>query len=204
MSAVASPTPRRVRLPAAVREQRILDTAADLFYSRGVHEVGMDELVAATGLGKASVYRVFSSKDALITAYLARRADTIFSLIDGDMARHEGDPRGAIIAILDAVEADLGDPGFRGCAFNNASIEFGDPNHGARTVSRQYRQGVRDRLISLATALRGGVEGEQLGEEIALIIEGMYLSAAHLGNTGPARRGRALVERLLDEVDGAR
>ena len=60
------------------------------------------------------------------------------------------------MAIIDAVEADLGDPGFRGCAFNNASIEFGDPNNGARTVSRQYREGLRDRLINLATALRGG------------------------------------------------
>ena len=160
---MASPTPRRVRLPATVREQRILDAAADLFYRRGVHEVGMDELITATGLGKASVHRVCASKDALIPAYLTRRADTIFGLIDDDMARHEGDPRGAIMAIIDAVEADLGDPGFRGCAFNNASIEFGDPNNGARTVSRQYREGLRDRLINLSTALRGDAEGEQLG-----------------------------------------
>lgn len=123
----------------------------------------MDELIASTGLGKASVHRVCASKDALIPAYLTRRADTIFGLIDDDMARHEGDPRGAIMAIIDAVEADLGDPGFRGCAFNNASIEFGDPNNGARTVSRQYREGLRDRLINLATALRGDAEGEQLG-----------------------------------------
>jgi AcrR family transcriptional regulator len=204
MSGVASPNPSRVRLPAAVRQQRILDVAADLFYQRGVHEVGMDELVAATGLGKASVYRVFASKDALITAYLTRRADTIFGLIDDDMARHDGDPRAAIMAILDAVEADVGGPGFRGCAFNNASIEFGDPDNGARTVSREYRQDLRDRLITLATALRGEAEGVQLGEEIALIIEGMYLSAAHLGHAGPARRGRALVERLLQVDDHAR
>jgi AcrR family transcriptional regulator len=103
MTIVASPSPNRIRLPAAVREQRILDVAADLFYRRGVHDVGMDELVKATGLGKASVYRVFASKDALITAYLARRAQTIFGLIDADMAHYEGDPRGAIVAIIDAV-----------------------------------------------------------------------------------------------------
>ena len=59
-------------------------------------------------------------------------------------------------------------------------------------------------MINLATALRGDAEGEQLGEEIALIIEGICLSAAHLGNTGPARQGRALVERLLREDDHAR
>ena len=46
--------------------------------------------------------------------------------------------------------------------------------------------------------------GERLGEEIALIIEGMYLSAAHLGSSGPARRGRALIMRLLTEADHVR
>jgi AcrR family transcriptional regulator len=204
MTIVASPSPNRIRLPAAVREQRILDVAADLFYRRGVHDVGMDELVKATGLGKASVYRVFASKDALITAYLARRAETIFGMIDADVAHHEGDPRGAIVAIIDAVEADLAGPSFRGCAFNNASIEFGDPANGARTVAREYREALRDRLINLATILCAGAEGQQLGEEIALIIEGMYLSAAHLGSSGPARRGRALVMRLLTEADHVR
>jgi AcrR family transcriptional regulator len=191
-------------MSAAVRERRILDVAAELFYRRGVHEVGMDELVAATGLGKASVYRSFPSKDALITAYLTRRAQTIFGLIDEDIARYEGDPRDAILAIITGVETDVNGPGFRGCAFNNASIEFGNPDHGARTASRNYRQGLRDRLTRLATAFRGDADGEQLGEEIALIIDGMYLSAAHLGNTGPARRGRGLVERLLREADHAR
>jgi AcrR family transcriptional regulator len=59
MTLVASTIAPRVRLPAATRQRHILDVAADLFYRRGVHEVGMDELVAATGLGKASVYRLF-------------------------------------------------------------------------------------------------------------------------------------------------
>jgi len=203
MIVVASPSPNRIRLPAAVREQRILDVAADLFYRRGVHDVGMDELVKATGLGKASVYRVFASKDALIAAYLARRAETIFGLVDADIARHAGDARGAIVAIIEAVEADIAGASFRGCAFNNASIEFGDPANGARTVAREYREGLRDRLINLATTICGAAEGKQLGEEIALIIEGMYLSAAHLGGAGPARRGRALVVRLLNQVDRA-
>ena len=63
----------------AERERRVLDAAAELFYARGVHEVGMDELIAATGLGKATVYRLFPTKDALIGAYLRRLADQILA-----------------------------------------------------------------------------------------------------------------------------
>ena len=58
----------------AEREVRVLDTAQRLFYARGVHEVGMDELVRETDLGKATVYRLYPTKDALVAAYLARLA----------------------------------------------------------------------------------------------------------------------------------
>ena len=100
----------------------MLDTAARLFYARGVHEVGMDELVRATGLGKATVYRLYPTKDALVAAYLRRLAAVIGAALEKEITAHKGDPGGALLAILDAIEADLRRPGFRGCPFNNASI----------------------------------------------------------------------------------
>ena len=114
----------------------MLDTAARLFYARGVHEVGMDELIQATGLGKATIYRLYLGKDDLVAAYLARLAGTILDAIDAEITRHHGDPAAALLGILDAIEADLRRPGFRGCPFNNASIEFDDPQHPARVQAR--------------------------------------------------------------------
>src|SRR6187399_2408512 len=102
------PAPRR--LARAERERRILDVAAELFYARGVHEVGMDELVRATGFGKATVYRLFPTKDALVGAYLERRSRTILTLIDRDIAERDADD--AVRAIFAAIEADLARPGF--------------------------------------------------------------------------------------------
>lgn len=87
------------------------------------------ELVRATGLGKATVYRLYPTKDALVAAYLRRLAATIGAAIGEEITAHEGDPGAALLAILDAIEADLSRPGFRGCPFNNASIEFDDAQH---------------------------------------------------------------------------
>lgn len=173
----------------------MLDTAARLFYPRGVHEVGMDELVRETGLGKATVYRMFPTKDALIGAYLTDRADRILGYIDADIAANPGDPAAAIRAIVAAVAADLRRAGFRGCAFNNASIEF-PPGHPARAVARDYRAALRGRLEQLAAELRPG-QGAELADGLALVIDGMYTNAAHLGPDGPAASGPALVERML-------
>src|SRR6186997_2854257 len=87
-----SPNTSRSRaLPREERERRVLDTAAELFYARGVHEVGMDELVRATGFGKATVYRLFPTKDALVGAYLERAAREILALIDDDIAGRDAD-----------------------------------------------------------------------------------------------------------------
>ena len=192
MSPNASRSPA---LPREERERRVLDTAAELFYARGVHEVGMDELVRATGFGKATVYRLFPTKDALVGAYLERHARAILELIDRDIAERE--PADAVRAIFGAIEADLARPGFRGCAFNNASIEFDDPRHPARVAAREYRAALRSRLRELAEAVAPG-QGERLGDQLALLVDGMYTSAAHLGPDGPAGGGAELAWALLD------
>ena len=107
------------------------------------------------------------------------------------------DPRRAVTAIFAAVAADLARPAFRGCPFNNASIEFADPEHPARAAARAYRMALHDRLTTLAERLRPG-EGDRLGAQLALILDGMYVNAAHLGPNGPAATGPALAHSVLE------
>ena len=207
---VAPATGRAPRLSRQERETLVLDTAARLFYPRGVHEVGMDELVRTTGLGKATVYRLYPTKDALVAAYLRRLAATIGTAIGEEITAHEGDPGGALLAILDAIEADLRRPGFRGCPFNNASIEFDDPQHPARVQARAYREQLLGTLSWLAVQLArgdggpgaggGAGDGESLGAQLAVLIDGAYTSAAHLGPDGPPTAGLGLARHLVQQA----
>jgi AcrR family transcriptional regulator len=160
----------------------------------------MDELVQATGLGKATVYRLFATKDDLIGAYLERTSSSILGLIDADIERHGDDPRAALRAIFKAIDDDVRRPGFRGCAFNNASIEFADPDHPARIAARDYRVALHARLRLLARQIAKGRKGETLASQLALVIDGMYTNAAHLGAGGPAASGRALAKALIDDA----
>lgn len=188
-----------VRTNREEREARVLDAAARLFYARGVHEVGMDELVQATGLGKATVYRLYPTKDALIGAYLGRLAATIAESIDDQVAAHPADPRGVLLAVLGDIEDDLRRPDFRGCAFNNASIEYDDPAHPARIQARDHRGQLWRRLTELAEQLVPG-RGAELGGQLAALIDGCYTSAAHLGPDGPAASGLALALALVRDA----
>ena len=61
-------------LPAKpTMKDRILETADRLFYLQGIRAVGVDTIAAEIGISKRTLYNHFPSKDALISAYLARR-----------------------------------------------------------------------------------------------------------------------------------
>jgi AcrR family transcriptional regulator len=157
----------------------------------------MDELVRETGLGKMTVYRLFKSKDDLVGAYLSRKAATVLGYIDADLHRLQGDPRAALLSVVDAVEKDVTRTGFRGCPFTNVSSEYDDPQHPARSAAADYKYELHMRLLGLAGELVPR-NPEDLASQVHLIIDGMYLSGGLLGPDGPASHGRQLAEKLID------
>ena len=48
------------------RDRKILDTAAAVFYEKGFHGVGVDELGTRAGLSGPALYRHFSGKDEIL------------------------------------------------------------------------------------------------------------------------------------------
>jgi AcrR family transcriptional regulator len=195
MGDARQPPGRRAALPRAQREDLILDRAGELFYARGIRAVGMDELIADLGLSKMTVYRLFPTKDVLVARYLQRLQASILLAVDADISAHIGtDPAAALTAVLDAVEQDLARPGFRGCPFGNAAVDYDDPAHPARTIAREYREQLRARLRTLSERL---TDDTRLGDRIAVLIDGAYLNAAHLGPHGPAAAGLSLARELV-------
>jgi hypothetical protein len=101
---------------------------------------------------------------------------------------------------LTSIQADLARPGFRGCAFNNASIEFDDPSHPARVAARDYRADLHARMLAAARRLLPDrdAEAQALAGRLATLVDGAYTSAAHLGPEGPAAHGMVLAHELVD------
>jgi AcrR family transcriptional regulator len=57
-----------------VAADRILDAANDLFARQDAATVGMNEIAAAAGCSRATLYRYFENRDALYTAYVHRES----------------------------------------------------------------------------------------------------------------------------------
>jgi hypothetical protein len=63
-------------------------------------------------------------------------------------------------------------------------------------AAHDYRAELHRRLTNLAALARPDV-GPRLGAQLAVLIDGMYTSAAHLGPHGLAATGPELADALL-------
>ncbi len=176
--------------------ERILDAACDLFYSRGIRNVSVDEIAAAAQTNKMTLYRHFESKDLLVAEYLKKLAAFANSWLDEIERAHPGDAHGQLRAWIVRVSEKLGTVDDRGCPMANAAVEIPDKDHPARAVIEQYKTRQRERLVRLCRGA-GYVEPERLADELFLLFEGACINVQSVGNCGPGCRFADMARTLM-------
>jgi len=178
-----------------VRE-RILQTASDLFYRRGVRAVGVDVIVEAAGVAKTSLYRHFRTKDELIAAFLGREDEDFWACWDRVAARQEQSAEAELEAHLAWIGERVGRLEYRGCPQLNVAAEFPDGDHPARVVARRHKQQLRRRLQDIAERLQVD-RPDDLATQLSVVIDGAFVGSQVLGsgNATPIllRMARALI-----------
>jgi AcrR family transcriptional regulator len=181
--------------------ERVLETAAELFYRDGIRAIGIDTIIAASGVAKMSLYRNFASKDALVAAYLAQRDAAYWQRWDRTVAAHPGDPAAQLRAVVAAIERTVSHPRYRGCPFSNAIVEFPEPDHLGRAVALANKAELRARLRGLAAAVGAG-DPALLGDQLLLLVEGAYAAAPAAGGAGAVLGLSAAAEALVTAAVG--
>jgi AcrR family transcriptional regulator len=175
--------------------ERLLAAADELFYADGVHTVGIDRVIERAGVAKATLYSAFGSKDELIRAYLQARHAARRERITRKLARYDT-PRDRLLGIFDMLGESFAEPGFRGCAFVNASAEA-RPGSPIEEVSDESRAWVRSLLVELGQAA-GAADPERLARQLALLYDGATVSARMDRDPGAAEAARAAAVTLVD------
>ena len=88
--------------PMTTRD-RILETALDLFGTRGVDAVSLDEIARTVGVRKQTVLYWFETKDALVDEVLGMAAAELVIVIDAALRAAPDDPLDRIDAVIRAV-----------------------------------------------------------------------------------------------------
>jgi AcrR family transcriptional regulator len=116
----------------STRDQ-IVKTASRLFYSQGYHLTGINQVIREAGVAKASLYYHFKSKEDLCIAYLKRRYEIWFSLLNKYL-ESVSDPSERIIKSFECRAQYLLDTHFGGCTYLRITSEM--PKQ-SRKISRQ-------------------------------------------------------------------
>jgi AcrR family transcriptional regulator len=183
--------------PREFDEDDVLDRALATFWEHGYEGTSIDDLVAATGLGRASLYGAFGDKEQIfaraLERYCAHAGDALATGAD------EPSARAALVLLLRTlVVKSSPKSGPRGCFLLSTTVG-GDAPAAAREAYAEYAS----RLDRVLTALvrRGQQSGEltraadapSIARMLAVLLQGVAASAR-------AGRSKAQLEAAIETV----
>jgi AcrR family transcriptional regulator len=176
--------------------ERVLRTAAELFYERGFHAVGVDLIIERAGVAKTTLYRHFRSKDDLIVAYLEDANTRFWTWFDAAVDR-DRPPREQLVGLFEGVAKLTSSPACLGCTFQVTAAEFPDPDHPGHATALAHKQAVRTRLRDLASGA-GAADPAALADGLLLVMDGAFAAARMYGPASPAARVATIAHTLID------
>lgn len=194
--AIVEATPVAQRAPA---KGRILERANQLFYEDGIRNVGVDRIIAASAVTKATFYKHYRSKDILIVEYITNRHRMVRADVEAIIARSPN-AEAALRAFVAAIVAEIDSPGFRGCPFINAAAEFPDSEHPVRRIVTNHREWYVDTLAEQLKAMGHPVPGD--GADELLLARDGALSGGYAGDSIAAAAALVrIANRVLAEAN---
>ena len=179
--------------------ERILEAAARLFHQRGLQPTSLDDIVAASGVCRSTLYYHFASKEELGLAVLDRLAERFAAeVLEGTLRDERVSARRRLERFLAAITDGLDAGAYRrGCPFGNLAVELaGDHPEFRDRLSGLFRRWEE----AVAACLRDGVRRGEFRADLdvdrvatALVsqFEGAVLLCKTYGHAGPVRAAQA-------------
>jgi AcrR family transcriptional regulator len=186
---IADRKPGRPRSEQA--EQAIIDAALELFAERGVEGVCVEAVAARAGVGKATIYRRWTSKEDLLIAAL------------GSLKSPMADPQGAtvredLVELLDVMLRDANDPRYA----RQFAMLHGEGERYPRLMARYYETVVEPRREVIRTVLIRGIDRGELRADLNVGVAMLTLTGTVMArgknDSSPASPGFSA--QVVDEL----
>ena len=153
---------------------RILKVADRLFYADGVRATGTEKIMSIAEVAKATFYRHFESKDALVLAYLENRDRALW-----DYLSHPTPPKDLREA-LTKFEQMANWPEIIGCPFLRIASEYPDTAHPYHRLAIEHQNKILDYLTDL---LKPFAIDKRAAAAILSVIDGAFSIRMLYGNS---------------------
>jgi len=183
---------------AADARQRILDAASELFYQNGIRATGINTIISHSGVAKATFFRHFPAKNALVIAWLQQPASRWFDRIRTELDAKTESPAATLLTFFDLLGEWFAQDDFRGCAYQNAAAETPEAAHSIRQATHDYTLEIQHYLRRTATDA-GLSHPARIAEELHLLAQGAIATAVATRSPDAAKVARAVAKRIVTQ-----
>ena len=178
--------------------ERILDSAYELFSKHGVRAVGVDDVIVRADVAKATLYRHFASKDALVLAFLERREEIwTRGWIEAEVVRRTATARNRLLAIFDLFDEWFRSDAFEGCSFVNILLESSNRDSPVACACKTHLRRIRDLVRGLAVDAGLG-DVDNFAHAFQILMKGA-IAHAEEGDVDAAQRAQSMARDLIDK-----
>lgn len=190
-------------IPAGAPVDRIVGVATDLFFRQGYRATGVNEVIAKSGVAKATFYSHFKSKDELCQQYLKDSSKVAMRYVDKAIEKSRS-PLTKFMAPIRSMEPLMLSCDFRGCAFMNMATEVPDFSNPLRREGVNLYDSIGQRLIELSKNLvdsnpekYGALDPTELAKSYHVILAGAVALAELYSSTRPIDEAERAVQLLI-------
>lgn len=184
------------------KKDQIIKTAFTLFYEKGIHAVGINEVIKTAGVAKKTLYNHFVSKDALILATIEYHHKQFIDWLVSRMEQGETS-KDALLIIFEGLDDWINNRVnefelFRGCYFNHCCAEYSNTKNEIYDASQNHKYLFKSIVAGHVHSFEENKDKAfYLIENIFLLSEGAMSSALLLNDNQSAKKAMQGVEHLL-------
>ena len=183
---------RRPGRPRSERaEQAIIEATLELFAEKGAEGLCVEEVAARAGVGKATVYRRWHSKEDLLLAALGSMKSPLPET-DGDSVRDD------LVALATVMAQDAADPR----RTRQYTLLLGEGQKYPRLMARYAETVVEPRRDVIRSVLRRGMANGQLRPDLDVEIAMLTLTGAAMsrGKYDTVGHNEDFAEHVVDSL----
>lgn len=184
------------------KRQQLVNAALQLFYLQGIHAVGINEVLAQSGVAKKTLYNHFASKEALIQACIIERDKRFMSWFT-NQCNDNSSSSAFIEQVFTALDhwineksVELGK--FSGCFFVNVAAEYNDNNNEINQLCMQHKVHIQQFFEQQLESLLPNKEQLNSLVNLLLLLKEGSINCAHvMGDKQSALKAKALALSFL-------
>lgn len=181
------------------KRQAVVDTATRLFAQFGYQAVGIDRIIAESGVAKMTMYKYFPSKNDLIVEVLEQReASVAENLIE--FVNSKSDPIERVKAVYEWHDRWIKSSEFSGCMFINAATEYSSREAKVLQASSAQKRRFISFFEQLLTPIVGAKQATGDANKLMILLDGAIVAAQVYGNSHAAMEAWDVAKHIVKPI----